>query len=194
MFPRQLSYITLMALVAAPMTTMAQTQTPPTKPPAQGTTPAPKPPAPQTARGQAAPAPPARGPMVAAPNSLYKRLGGYDGIANIVDRFPPHLLAADPKIPPMFTGLADTSKMRNRQMIVDQICMLAGGPCLYIGRTMEASHQGLNIDADMWDKQMKAWGDTLDEAKVKDPERKEFLALIATLKDGIVQKPAPVKK
>ena len=179
MFPKSLRFIALVAFVTAPM--MAAAQTPPVKPPVQ-TTPAAKP-----------TPPPARGPMVAAPNSLYKRLGGYDGIANIVDRFPPHLMAADPKIPPMFTGLADTSKMRNRQMIVDQVCMLAGGPCLYIGRTMEASHQGLNIDADMWTKQMKAWADTLDEAKVKDPERKEFLELIDKLKDGIVQKPAAKK-
>ena len=190
MFAKQLRFATLIAFVVAPA--MLAAQTPPAKPPAQPTTPAPKPAAPQTARGQAAP-PPARGPMTPDPKSLYKRLGGYDAIANIVDHFPPHLLAADPKIPPMFTGLADTSKMRNRQMIVDQVCMLSGGPCLYIGRTMEASHQGLNIDADMWTKQMKAWADTLDEVKVKDPERKEFLELIDKLKDGIVQKPAPKK-
>jgi hemoglobin len=182
----------LAAFVAAPMMVPAHAQTPPTKPPTQ-TTPAPKPPAPQTARGQAAP-PPARGPMTVDPKSLYKRLGGYDGIAAIVDSFPPHLFAVDPKIPPMFTGLADTSKMRNRQLIVDQICMLAGGPCLYIGRTMEASHQGLNIDNDMWVKQLAAWGQACDDVKVKDPERKEFIALIDKLKDGIVQKPAPAKK
>src|SRR5262245_66196344 len=112
MVRRGIGYITLAAFVAAPMIAVAQTQTPPAKPPAQ-TTPATKP---------ATPPPPARGPMTAAPNSLYKRLGGYDAIANIVDHFPPHLLAADPKIPPMFTGLADTSKMRNRQLIVDQVC------------------------------------------------------------------------
>jgi hemoglobin len=182
MFAKQIRFAMLTAWVAAPM--LAAAQTPPTKPPAQ-TTPAPKPPAPQTARGQAA--------TPANTNTLYKRLGGYDVIANIVDHFPPHLLAADPRIPPMFTGLADTSKMRNRQMIVDQVCMLAGGPCLYIGRTMEASHQGLNIDNDMWQKQIKAWGDTLDEVKIKDPERKEFLDLIEKLKDGIVQKPAAKK-
>lgn len=173
----------IVALVAVPVAISAQSQTQ-AKPPAQNPPPA-KP-------VMQPPPPPARGPMVVAPNSLYKRLGGYDGIAKIVDSFPPHLLAADPRIPPMFTGLADASKQRNRQMIVDQICNLSGGPCLYVGRTMEASHQGLNIDDEMWQKQMKGWADTLDEVKVKDPERKEFLALIDKLKDGIVQK--PVKK
>ena len=175
--------VMLVTFIATPIAIGAQGAQPPAKPPAQN------PPAAKPAT-QPAPPPPARGPMVAAPNSLYKRLGSYDGISNIVDRFPPHLLAADPRIPPMFTGLADNSKMRNRQMIVDQICNLSGGPCLYVGRTMELSHQGLNIDEDMWQKQMKAWGDVLDEVKVKDPERKEFLALIESLKSGIVQKPA----
>lgn len=45
----------------------------------------------------------------------------------------------------------------------------------------------------MWAKQMTAWGQALDDVKVKDPERKEFLELINKLKDGIVQKPAAKK-
>ena len=127
-------------------------------------------------------------PAAPAQKTLYERLGGYDGIAKVVDAFPPHLMKADPKIPPMFTGLADTSKQRNRQLIVDQLCMLTGGPCLYIGRTMEGSHQGLNITEEMWKAQLQAWADTMDEVKLKDPEKSELLAVIDKLKDGIVQK------
>lgn len=127
-------------------------------------------------------------PQAPAKKSLYERLGGYDVIAKIVDAFPPHLMAADPKIPPMFTGLAVASKMRNRQMIVDQICNLSGGPCLYVGRTMEASHQGLEITEEMWQKSQKAMADTLDEVKIKEPERSELLALVDKLKEGIIQK------
>jgi len=120
--------------------------------------------------------------------TLYERLGGYDVIANLVDHFPPHLLASDPKIPPMFTGLAQTSKNRNRQMIVDQLCNLTGGPCLYIGRSMEASHQGLGITEQMWKLQMDAWADTMDEVKIKEPEKTDLLAVIDKLKEGIIQK------
>ena len=134
------------------------------------------------------PTPKTAGAQAPAKKTLYERLGGYDGIAKIVDAFPPHLLGSDPKIPPMFTGLADTSKMRNRQLIVDQLCNLTGGPCLYIGRSMEASHQGLEITEEMWKAQMKGWADTMDEVKLKDPEKTELLAVIDKLKDGIVQK------
>ena len=121
--------------------------------------------------------------------TLYARVGGYDTIAKIVDTFLPKL-RDEPRIAAMISGLADTSKMRNRQMIVDQICGLAGGPCLYIGRTMLAAHQGLGITQDLWEISQKKMGETLDELKIKDPERKELIALIETLRPDIVQKPA----
>lgn len=35
---------------------------------------------------------------------------------------------------------------------------------------------------------MKAWADTMDEVKVKEPEKSELLAVIDKPKDGIVQK------
>jgi hemoglobin len=123
--------------------------------------------------------------------TLYQRLGGYDAIAKTVDAFLPHLLAADPKIQAMVSGLAEASRMRNRQMIVDQICMLTGGPCLFVGRPNEVSHQGLEITQELWDKSQKALADTLDELKVKDPDKSELLAVIDALKVDIIQKPKP---
>jgi hemoglobin len=123
--------------------------------------------------------------------TLYQRLGGYDAIAKTVDAFLPHLLAADPKIQAMVSGLAEASRMRNRQMIVDQICMLTGGPCVFVGRPNEVSHQGLEITQELWDKSQKALADTLDELKVKDPDKSELLAVIDALKVDIIQKPKP---
>jgi hemoglobin len=81
-------------------------------------------------------------------------------------------------------------------MIVDQICMLTGGPCVFVGRPNEVSHQGLEITQEMWDKSQKALADTLDELKIKDPDKTEFLAVIDDLKGDIIQrpKPAPLKK
>lgn len=122
--------------------------------------------------------------------SLYLRLGGYDAIAKIVDDFLPRL-AKDPKIASMIGGLADTSKMRNRQLIVDQICHETGGPCLYIGRTMEASHQGLGITDELWEFSQKTLGETLDANKVGEPERSELLAVIEKLRPEIIEKKKP---
>ena len=125
--------------------------------------------------------------------TLYERLGRYDMIAKIVDTFLPKL-RDEPRIAAMISGLADTSKMRNRQLIIDQICGLAGGPCLYIGRTMVAAHQGLGITQDLWELSQKKMGETLDELKIKDPERSELIAVIEKLRPDIVQKPAEETK
>lgn len=126
--------------------------------------------------------------------TLYQRIGGYDMIAKLVDGFLPKLLAADPKIPNMISGLADTSRMRNRQLIVDQICNLSGGPCVYIGRSMEQAHQGLQITDEMWQKSQKAMAETLDANNVREPEKSEFIAMIDKLKGDIVQKKKDTQK
>jgi hemoglobin len=121
------------------------------------------------------------------PKSLYERLGGYDMIAKIVDDFGPKL-GKDPEIAPLVASLSKTSRMRNRQLIVDQICQMTGGPCLYIGRSMEASHQGLGITDAHWAKAGKYMTETLDTLKIGDPEKTELLQLIDTLRPDIVEK------
>ena len=120
--------------------------------------------------------------------TLYERLGGYDAIAKVVDAFLPKLLAADPRVPNMISGLAETSRMRNRQLIVDQICNLTGGPCVYIGRSMEAAHKGLEINDELWQASQKALGEALDSLTVRDPERAELIAVIEKLRPDIVEK------
>ena len=122
--------------------------------------------------------------------TLYQRLGGYDTIARTVVVFLANL-GADPAVHSMVTGLSDASRLRNRQMITDQICMLTGGPCVFVGRPNAVSHQGLQLDRGMWDKSQKALADALDEAGVKDPEKTDLIAVIDSLKDDIIQKPKP---
>jgi hypothetical protein len=80
----------------------------------------------------------------AADLSLYKRLGGYDVIAAIIeDLFA--LMRADAKFACFGLGRGIDSRKRAQQLTVDQICSLAGGPCYYMGRDMKNSHAGLKI-------------------------------------------------
>ena len=122
--------------------------------------------------------------------TLYQRLGGYDTIARTVVVFLANL-AADPAVRSMVTGLSEASRLRNRQMITEQICMLTGGPCVFVGRPNAMSHQGLQIDRGMWDKSQQALAAALDEAGVKDPEKADVIAVVDSLKDDIIQKPKP---
>jgi len=79
-------------------------------------------------------------------DSLYRRLGGYDIIAAIIaDQF--RLLKEDECFRRFAQGRGLDSRARAQQLTVEQICALACGPCVYLGRDMKTSHHGLGITA-----------------------------------------------
>ena len=121
----------------------------------------------------------------AAPDSLYKRLGGYDALAAVTDDFL-RRLATDAKEGRFFVGLSNDSKTRVRQHVVDFLCVATGGPCKYTGRDMETAHTGLNITEEDWNIAVKALGDTLNKFKVPAREQGEVVSAIAGLKSKIV--------
>jgi hemoglobin len=124
----------------------------------------------------------------AAGPSLYKRLGGFDAIAAVVDDFVPRL-AADKQIGRFLVGLSDNSKAHLRQMFVEQACAATGGPCVYIGRDMKTAHKGLGITGSDWDVAVSHLVASLEKFKVPQKEKEEFLAIIASTKADIVEKP-----
>ena len=119
--------------------------------------------------------------------SLYDRLGGYNAVAAVVDDFVGRLVT-DKQFERFFAGHSTDSKKRIRQHIVDQLCAAAGGPCVYTGRTMKDSHMGLNISEADWDAAAKHLVASLDKFKVPEPEKKELLAFVTSLKADIVEK------
>lgn len=131
------------------------------------------------------------GPAAAAQEgqarTLYARLGGYDAIAAVVDDFVGRLVT-DKQFERFFTGHSTDSKKRIRQHILDQFCAAAGGPCIYTGRAMKTSHEGLGISAAEWDAAAKHLVASLDKFKVPEPEKKELLAFVSSVRDDIVEK------
>ncbi|HEY3202295.1 MAG TPA: group 1 truncated hemoglobin [Thermoanaerobaculia bacterium] len=120
--------------------------------------------------------------------SLYKRLGGYDAIAAVTDEFIARF-AADKSLSRFLVGFSDSSKARLRQLIVDQICFVTGGPCVYIGRDTKTAHKGLGITGADWEASVKLLSDSLDKFKVPQKEKDDFLALVSSLKADTVEKP-----
>jgi hemoglobin len=119
--------------------------------------------------------------------SLYKRLGGYDALAAVTDDFVGRLVG-DKQLTRFFNGVSTDSRKRIRQLVLDQLCAATGGPCLYIGRSMRATHEGLGITEDDWNIAVKLFGQTLDKFKVPKPEQGEVVNLLGTLKPDIVDK------
>lgn len=120
------------------------------------------------------------------PDTLYKRLGGYDAIAAVVDNFVPRLVK-DPMLGKYFVHSQDTL-MHIRQLAVDMICAATGGPCVYIGRDMKTAHKGLGISSAEWDATVKHLVATLDQFKVAAREKDELLKVVSTLRADIVEK------
>lgn len=119
--------------------------------------------------------------------SLYQRLGGYDAIAAVADDFIGRL-ANDTQLSRFFTSLSTDSKKRLRQLVVDQLCEATGGPCIYIGRSMKASHAGLGITESEWQVAVKHLVASLDKFKAPQKEKDELLATASSLKGDIVER------
>ncbi len=119
-------------------------------------------------------------------DSLYRRLGGYDTIeAIIADLF--QLLKEDERFRRFGQGRGLDSKARAQQLTVEQICALAGGPCVYLGRDMKTSHRGLGITAEEWDANLALTAKVLEKHRIAGREKQEFLELFERYRTDIVE-------
>jgi len=118
--------------------------------------------------------------------SLYERLGGYDGVAAIVDDLLPRLLG-DPSLAIYWKGKCKDSLKKDRQLIVEFLGAAFGGPVVYLGRTMKMSHEGLGITDGEWERFIVHVTETLRNQAIPDREANEFLAAADSLKAEIVE-------
>ena len=124
----------------------------------------------------------------ASGKTLYNKLGGYNGIAKVIDDSAA-IIFADPQIGKYFIGLGTHSRLRLRELLVAQFCQAAGGPCVYTGRDMKLSHSGM--DGGLTDKEFNAFANdvsqALDKNSVNQPEKAEVLAFVESLRGAIVE-------
>ncbi len=72
---------------------------------------------------------------------IYQGLGQKEGLSKIVDSFVSELLA-DQRIAHYFSKM---DRHHFTQLLNDQFCELAGGPCKYKGKDMSDAHEGMGI-------------------------------------------------
>src|SRR5437016_2355421 len=98
-----------------------------------------------------------KGQQQAGAPSVYKQLGGREGIAIIVDDCAANVLADD-RINARFKALQPAQVGKFKSNLADQICDATGGPCAYLGKDMKTVHQGMKITEAEWN--------ATDEARV----------------------------
>jgi hemoglobin len=118
--------------------------------------------------------------------SLYERLGGYDAITAVVNDLLSRLMA-DAVLGRFWSNRGDDGIMREKQLLVDYLCMSTGGSTLYTGRDNVTSHRGMNISEKDWDTFIVHLNATLNHFKVPDAECAEVLSFIQSTKSDIVE-------
>jgi hemoglobin len=118
--------------------------------------------------------------------SLYTRIGGYDGIAAATDELL-RRLQSDPRIRDFWKGASADNRRKARQLIVDFMTEAAGGPAFYVGRDLKKSHEGMQISEADWAVFMEHSEATLDHFGVPAREKGEVLGFFTSLKGEIVE-------
>ena len=124
----------------------------------------------------------------ASARTLYAKLGRHEGLTKIIDTSV-GIILVNPLIGKYFIGLGTNSKQRLRQLLIDQFCQAAGGPCVYTGRTMTLSHSGM--DGGLGDNEFNAFANAvsqaLDQNGVNPSPKAEVMAFVESLRDKIVE-------
>jgi len=118
--------------------------------------------------------------------TLYQRLGGYDVVAAILDITGPRVIN-DPELSKFFPETDEEMGKRGRQLAVNLLCELTGGPCFYTGPDMKMIHKGLGITDEHWQSFLGHLGETLDELNMDSDEKTAVIAVFAELKGDIVE-------
>ena len=117
--------------------------------------------------------------------SLYKRLGGREGIALVVGDFTANM-AADPRVNERFKGMKPEAVEKFKSNLADQICDAAGGPCSYLGKDMKTTHTGMKITEAEWNATVENLTKALDKNNVDAKAKQELLAALGPMKPDIV--------
>jgi hemoglobin len=118
-------------------------------------------------------------------SSLYKRLGGREGIALVVGDLV-GFVAADSRINARFKDLKPADLEQFKSKLADQICEATGGPCSYFGKDMKTAHKNMNITEAEWNALVEDLGKALDKKMVGATEKAELVAILAPMKPDIV--------
>ena len=119
------------------------------------------------------------------PPTLYKRLGGREGISIVVADFVTNM-AGDTRVNARFKDMKGPEIEKLKSNLSDQICDATGGPCSYLGRDMKTAHKGMQVTEAEWDATVENLVKAMDKHKVGPTEKSELLGALGPMKADIV--------
>ena len=116
------------------------------------------------------------------PPTLWHRLGGDAAIAPAIGRTIDRS-ASDPRTRRSFE---DVKLQAVKDSLVQQICSITGGGCVYEGETMANAHRDAQIKASEFDALVTILREELDRGGIDTGAKNELLRLLAPMKRDIV--------
>jgi hemoglobin len=115
-------------------------------------------------------------------DALYKTFGEKPGLVRLMDDFMVRLLA-DPRTGPFFKP---ANQQRIKEQLVDQFCMLTGGPCAYKGVDMKTSHRDLEINKANFNALVEVLQQAMDAQGIPFRAQNQLLAKLAPINRDII--------
>ena len=118
--------------------------------------------------------------------TLYERLGGHAAITAVATDLLPRL-QGDPQLGRFWAHRGEDGVKREKQLLIDFLCASAGGPTYYRGRAMALCHRGMRISEGDWNVFLGHAAATLAKFQVPEPEQRDVVAFVQSLKKEIVE-------
>ena len=130
------------------------------------------------------------------PQPLYERLGGINGLAQVVDDFVNNLLQNEVinKNPKVKEGMGKISPAALKFHITAFIGESTGGPEKYTGKSMKDAHANLGITEAEWKITVELLSNSLKKFGVAEKEQNELILVVGITKpDVVTAKEAPAQ-
>lgn len=125
---------------------------------------------------------PASAYPVAPAAGLFEAFGGKTGLRALMNDFVARL-KADPR-------LADAFKEANAanlsSQLTDQVCQLAGGPCVYNGPSMKEAHSSMDVTRADFNALVEVLQVSMDARGIPFTRQNQLLALLAPMHRDVI--------
>jgi hemoglobin len=121
----------------------------------------------------------------AADDSLYQAFGRKEGLVKLMDDFVPRLMA-DARMQPFFK---ETNLKNLKEQLVDQLCVVSGGPCKYSGADMKSVHADFDIRKGDFNALVEVLQHAMDAQGIAFSAQNRMLARLAPMHRDIITKP-----
>jgi hemoglobin len=113
---------------------------------------------------------------------VLEEFGGRGGLEALMDDFMARLLA-DARTREFFE-FADQPRVKRQ--LVEQFCVILGGDCIYSGRSMAESHEGLDIRRDEFNALVEILQDSMNARGIAFSAQNKLLAQLAPMHREVV--------